>query len=67
MAVPLDGAACSFSCPRAPARGAAVASPSPTVACSGRRGEASFGGGEASERKGLGAGRGDGQEICERT
>ena len=40
---------------------------SPTVACSGRRGEASFGGGEASERKGLGAGRGDGQEICERT
>ena len=36
-AVPLDGAACSFGCARAPARGAAVASPSPTVACSGRR------------------------------
>ena len=67
MAVSLDGAGCSFGYARAPARGAAVASPSLTVACSGRRGEARFGGGEASERKGLGAGRGDGQEICERT
>ena len=67
MAVLLDGAACSFGYACAPARGAAVASPSPTVACLGRRGEASFGGGEASERKGLGTGRGGGQEICERT
>ena len=66
MAVLLDGAACSFVYTRAPVRGAAVASPSPTVACSGRRGEASFGGGEASERKGLEAGRGGRQEICER-